>query len=175
MSPVEFATSFRAVYDRATARYARGSATAATLLPPADVAFLASQGITAQHIFDYVEDLANYGAPDFATARAIELVRRDYFQNDQQRRLSPTVLDPSTLPAKTAAVRGITWLPRLIPKARAKLRGELPPSMMFCCGGDRDFFQKHAITAAEFLSLVRAHESDESAVVTEIARRSAAK
>ena len=70
MSPVEFATAFRAVYDRATARYARGRSTAATLLPPTDVAFLASQGITAQHIFDYVEDLANYGAPDFATARA---------------------------------------------------------------------------------------------------------
>jgi hypothetical protein len=172
MSPVEFATAFRAVYDRATSRYARGRATAATLLPPTDVAFLVSQGITAQHIFDYVEDLANYGAPDFSTARAIELVRRDYFLNDQKGRPSSSVLDPATLPAKTAAVGGITWLPRLIPKARAKLRGELPASMMFGCGGDRDFFQKYAITAAEFLSLVRAHESDDSAIVTEIARRS---
>ena len=172
MSPVEFATAFRAVYDRATARYARGRATAATLLPPTDIAFLASQGITAQHIFDYVEDLANYGAPDFATARAIELVRRDYFHNDQQSRPSSAVLDPATLPPKAAAVRSITWLPRLIPKARAKLRGELPASMMFGCGGDREFFQKHAITAAEFLTLVRAHESDDSAIVTEIARRS---
>lgn len=175
MSPVEFATAFRAVYDRATARYARGRATAATLLPPTDVAFLAGQGITAQHVFDYVEDLANYGAPDFATARAIELVRRDYFQNEQQSRPSSVVLDPATLPAKTAAVGGIAWLPRLIPKARAKLRGELPPSMMFGCGGDREFFQKHAISAAEFLLLVRAHENDDAAVVTEIARRSGKK
>ncbi len=165
MTPVEFATAFRAVYDRATTRYARGGATAAKLLNAADVAFLASQGITAQHVFDYVEDLANYGAPDFATARAIELVRRDYFLNEQKGRPSTVVLDPASLPAKTAAVHGITWLPRLIPKARAKLRGELPASMMFGCGGDREFFKKHAITAAEFLALVRVHENDDQPII----------
>jgi len=165
MTSVEFATAFRAVYDRASARYARGGAAAANLLNEADVAFLVSQGITAQHVFDYVEDLANYGAPDFATAHAIELVRRDYFLNEQKGRPSTVVLDPASLPAKTATVHGITWLPRLIPKARAKLRGELPASMMFCCGGDRDFFNKHAITAAEFLALVRAHENDSQPII----------
>jgi len=165
MTSVEFATAFRAVYDRASARYARGGAAAANLLNAADVAFLVSQGITAQHVFDYVEDLANYGAPDFATAHAIELVRRDYFLNEQKGRPSTVVLDPASLPAKTATVHGITWLPRLIPKARAKLRGELPASMMFCCGGDRDFFNKHAITAAEFLALVRAHENDSQPII----------
>jgi hypothetical protein len=165
MTSVEFATAFRAVYDRASARYARGGAAAANLLNAADVAFLVSQGITAQHVFDYVEDLANYGAPDFATAHAIELVRRDYFLNEQKGRPSTVVLDPASLPAKTATVHGITWLPRLIPKARAKLRGELPASMMFCCGGDRDFFKKHAITAAEFLALVRAHENDSQPII----------
>jgi len=165
MTSVEFATAFRAVYDRASARYARGGAAAANLLNAADVAFLVSQGITAQHVFDYVEDLANYGAPDFATAHAIELVRRDYFLNEQKGRPSTVVLDPASLPAKTATVHGITWLPRLVPKARAKLRGELPASMMFCCGGDRDFFKKHAITAAEFLALVRAHENDSQPII----------
>jgi len=165
MTSVEFATAFRAVYDRASARYARGGAAAANLLNAADVAFLVSQGITAQHVFDYVEDLANYGAPDFATAHAIELVRRDYFLNEQKGRPSTVVLDPASLPAKTATVHGITWLPRLVPKARAKLRGELPASMMFCCGGDRDFFNKHAITAAEFLALVRAHENDSQPII----------
>ncbi len=172
MTSVEFATAFRAVYDRASARYARGGATAPNLLNTADVAFLASQGITAQHVFDYVEDLANYGAPDFATAHAIELVRRDYFLNVQKGRPSSVVLDPASLPAKTATLLGMTWLPRLIPKARAKLRGELPATMMFCCGGDRDFFKKHAITAAEFLSIVGTHETDDSAIATEILRRS---
>jgi hypothetical protein len=165
MTFVEFATAFRAVYDRASARFARGGATAANLLDAADVAFLTSQGITAQHVFDYVEDLANYGAPDFATAHAIELVRRDYFLNEQKGRPSTVVLDPASLPAKTATVHGITWLPRLIPKARAKLRGELPASMMFCCGGDRDFFKKHAITAAEFLALVGAHENHDQPII----------
>ena len=92
MTSVEFATAFRAVYGRASARYALGGATAANLLNAADVAFLASQGITAQHVFDYVEDLANYGAPDFPTAHAIELVRRDYFLNEQKGHPS-TVVD----------------------------------------------------------------------------------
>lgn len=165
MTSVEFATAFRAVYDRASSRYTLGGATAANLLNAADVAFLASQGITAQHVFDYVEDLANYGAPDFPTAHAIELVRRDYFLNEQKGHPSTVVLDPASLPAKTATVHGITWLPRLIPKARAKLRGELPASMMFCCGGDRDFFNKHAITAAEFLALVRSHENDSQPII----------
>jgi hypothetical protein len=44
--------------------------------------------------------------------------------------------------------------------------------MMFCCGGDRDFFKKHAINAAEFLSIVGTHETDDSAIATEILRRS---
>ncbi len=171
MTPAEFAPAFRAIYDRAAVRYAAGGSTAPTLLTPADVALLAAHGITAQHVFDYVEDLANYGAPDFATALAIEQVRGDYFLKTQHGRPSPAVLDPATLPAKTAAIRGIAWLPRLMPKARAKLRGELPPSMMYCCGGDREFFQKHAIAAAEFLALVRDHETDDRPIVEEIVRR----
>jgi hypothetical protein len=68
-------------------------------------------------------------------------VRRDYFQNVQGGRASNAVLDDSSLPAKTDAVQGIAWLPRLMPKALAKLRGELPPSLMYCCGGDRRFFK----------------------------------
>jgi len=38
---------------------------------------------------------------------------------------SGQVLDVDKLPAKTDAVQGVEWLPRLIPKAKAKLRGEL--------------------------------------------------
>jgi hypothetical protein len=62
-------------------------------------------------------------------------------------------------------------LPRLFPKARAKLRGELPPSLMFCCGGDRKFFKEHDILPAEFLSLIWRHENDGGAVVDWVARR----
>jgi len=67
---------------------------------------------------------------------------------------SALVLDESKLPPKADAVKGIAWLPRLIPKAKAKLRGELPASLMYSCGGDRNFFKEHAIQSSEFLSLV---------------------
>lgn len=171
MSHYTFSASFRAVYDRAAARFAQGGATAATILAPEDVAFLAANGITAQHIFDYIEDLTNYGEPSFDQAHGIELVRRDYFLNVQHGRPSATVLDPATLPPKSATVRGIGWLPRLLPKARAKLRGELPSSTMYGCGGDRAFFQQHDILPHEFLALLWRHEND-TAIIDWVLRRS---
>ena len=79
------------------------------------------------------------------------------------------------MPAKTDAVRGIEWLPRIIPKAKAKLRGELPSSLMYCCGGDRRFFKTHDILPAEFLSLVWRHEHADAAIIDWVVRRSAAK
>jgi hypothetical protein len=174
MSHYTFAAQFRAVYDRATARYAQGGATAATLLAPADTAFLAANGITAQHVFDYVEDLKNYGEPSYDQALGIELVRRDYFLNVQHGRASAAVLDPTALPAKSAAVRGIEWLPRLIPKARAKLRGELPDSLMYGCGGDRGFFRQHDILPHEFLNLVWRSGASDDAIVDWVSLRSSA-
>jgi Domain of unknown function (DUF5069) len=175
MSHYTFAATFRMVYDRAAARYAQGGATAATLGSPTDIAFLAANGITAQHLFDYIEDFANHGEPNFEQALGIELVRRDYFINAQLSRPSTTVLDPATLPAKSASVRGIEWLPRLLPKARAKLRGELPASLMYGCGGDRAFFKAHDILPHEFLNLVWRAGEDEAPIIEWVTNRSSAK
>ena len=72
------------------------------------------------------------------------------------------------------AVRGIEWLPRLILKAKAKLRGELPPSLMYCCGGDRAFFQKHDVLPAEFLAMVWRNEQNDAAIVDWLVARSRA-
>ena len=83
-------------------------------------------------------------------------------------------IDEAALPAKDDAVRGIAWLPRLLPKARAKLRGELPASLMYCCGGDRRFFREHNILPAEFLALTWRHENDPDAVIDWVVRRRAA-
>jgi hypothetical protein len=171
MSHYTFSAQFRAVYDRAALRYAKAGATAANLLSADDNLFLTANGITSQHLFDYVEDLAGYGEPGYDQALGIELVRRDYFHNEQDGRPSPLQLDPGTLPAKSESVRGISWLPRLLPKARAKLRGELPPQLMYGCGGDRAFFKQHDILPHEFLNLVWRFEDDDVAVVDWVARR----
>lgn len=172
MTHYDFPRQFRALYDRAVALYGGGQRGAATFFSAEELRFLSANGLTAQNLYDYAEDHHGYeGDPGPDQALAIELVRRDYFLNVQLGRPAATVLDADTMPAKTDAVRGIAWLPRLIPKARAKLRGELPPSLMFCCGGDRRFFREHNILPAEFLTLVWRHENQPDAIVEWLLRR----
>lgn len=174
MKHFDFPRKFRAIYDQAVARYAQGVRTADQICSADDRAYLAANGISTQHLFDYAEDHNGYnGEPGPELALAIELVRRDYFLNAQQGRASTVVLDEAKLPGKADAVRGIEWLPRLLPKARAKLRGELPKSLMYCCGGDRRFFKEHDILPSEFLNLVWRLDSDE-AIVDWVLRRKAA-
>lgn len=171
-----FARQFRNLYDHAVALYAQGKRGADTFFNADQTLFLRHNGLTAQHLYDYAEDHNNYAdEPGFDHALAIECVRRDYFLNVQAGRPSTAVLDESRLPAKTEAVRGIEWLPRIIPKAKAKLRGELPPSLMYCCGGDRKFFQQHDIFPAEFLSLVWRNENNDAAIIDWVVNRSSAK
>jgi hypothetical protein len=176
MKHYDFPNQFRSIYDHAVARYAEGQRSAGMMFTPAEKTFLAANGITPQHVYDYAEDHNGYdGEPGFHHALGIELVRRDYFLSVQGGRPSDRTLDEATLPAKTDAVRGIVWLPRLLPKARAKLRGELPATLMFGCGGDRRFFKNHDIVPAEFLSLVWRHEHDDAAIIEWVVRRSSAK
>lgn len=173
MSHYDFTERFRALYHKAVKLYAEGRRGADTFFDAEEGAFLAANGLTPQHLYDYAEDeVSSGGEPGYDHALAVELVRRDYFLNVQQGRASTRVLDESTLPPKDAAVEGISWLPRLIPKTKAKLRGELPPSLMYSCGGDRRFFREHDIHPAEFLSLVWRHENDDAAIIRWVVQRS---
>jgi len=174
MKHYDFAPKFRALYDQAIARYNAGTRSAAALFSAEETAWLAANGITPQHLFDYAEDQANYGEPGPDTAVAIESLRRSYFVNAQDGRPSTTTLDVDKMPAKTDTIRGIEWLPRIIPKTKAKLRGELPASLMYDCGGDRKFFKAHDIGPAEFLGIVWRHENNDAAIIDWVARRSAA-
>ncbi len=174
MKHYEFTDRFRALYDHAVRLYAAGQRGAETFFDADARAFLAANGLTAQNLYDYAEDHVNYGEPGYDRALAIELVRRDHFLNAQQGRASGRTLDEAALPPKDASVEGIAWLPRLIPKTKAKLRGELPASLMYCCGGDRRFFKEHDIHPAEFLSLVWRHLDDDAAIVRWTVARSRA-
>ena len=174
MKHYDFAERLRPLWDKACQLYTRGRRSADTYFTPDETAWLASNGITPQHLYDYAEDFTSGGEPAWDTALAIEMVRRDYFINAQSGQASSAVLDEAGLPAKEAALRGIEWLPRIIPKARAKLRGELPASLMYCCGGDRRFFKAHDIHPAEFLSLVWRNERNDNAIVDWVERRSTA-
>jgi hypothetical protein len=56
----------------------------------------------------------------------------------------------------------MTYLPRILAKGRAKLRGELHPDVMFGCGGDRNFLSKHGgIHPADFLRHIWAAGDDD--------------
>ena len=175
MKHYDFTAKFRVLYDHAVAQYAQGRRDAGKYFTASQTAFLAANGITAQHMYDYAEDDVGGGEPGYDNALIIEFVRRSYFLDVQFSRASTRVLDESTMPAKTDAAGGIAWLPRIIPKAKAKLRGELPASLMYCCGGDRRFFKAHDILPAEFLRLVWRCENDDAAIIDWVVRRSAAK
>lgn len=176
MKHYDFSAKFRAIYDHAVALYRQGQRGADAFFNAEQQTFLAANGLTPQHLYDYAEDHNNYdGEPGYDIALGIELVRRDYFLNVQQGRPSSVVLEENSLPHKTDAIKGIEWLPRIIPKAKAKLRGELPTSLMYCCGGDRRFFKTHDILPAEFLAVVWRHQNDDAAIVDWVAKRSAAK
>ena len=175
MKHYDFADKFRALYDKAVKAYAAGQTDQAKYFTADEKAFLAANGITVQAMYDYAEDHNNGGEPGYDRALAIETVRRDYFLNVQGGKASTVVLDEAKMPAKADAVKGIEWLPRIIPKAKAKLRGELPASLMYSCGGDRRFFKQHDIHPAEFLSLVCRNGDNDAATIDWVVKRSTVK
>jgi hypothetical protein len=174
MKHYEFQKTFHTLYEKAVQLYAKGQRDADTFFTAAEKAFLSANGLTTQNLYDYAEDQNNYGEPGYDLALGIEFIRRDYFLLNQHGKPSSVVLDETKMPAKTDAVRGIEWLPRIIPKAKAKLRGELPTSLMYCCGGDRRFLKAHDINPVEFLSVVAQNEKNDSAIIEWVVNRSAA-
>ncbi len=132
-----------------------------------DMVFLKSIGARPREIFDYVEDCcsAEGDEPTPETALLVAAVRRDYLLVEQKGVLSDQSVPASTLPAKTADLEGITWLPRIIAKAEIKLRGELDDDTMFGCGGDRAFLEKHKIHPADFLRVVWAARGDKDRIL----------
>jgi hypothetical protein len=175
MKHYDFPLHFRELYDKAVALYAKGQRGAETYFDKAQVAWLTANGLTAQHLYDYAEDENSGGEPGFGHAILIESARHNYFMNVQHGKPSGRVLDEASMPAKTDALKGIEWLPRIIPKAKAKLKGELPPSLMYCCGGDRRFFKAHDILPSEFLGVVWRNGDNDAAIVDWVVARSKAK
>ena len=130
-----------------------------------DMAFLVRNGCSAQELFDFVDDFLGYGEPDYETVLAVQAIRRDHFLNVLGGRSTGHVARMADLPAKTAEVDGIAWLPRLIVKARLKLRGEMPADLMYGCGGDRPFLRSVNMTLPQFLEVVRDAGADDRRII----------
>lgn len=165
MNYYDWSKKFKSIYDKALSQYQNGQRGAETFFNQEEQDFLSSIGATDQEIYDFAEDANNYNEPDYSTALLITSARRDYFFIIQKRVHSPAITPASALPAKTDKLEGIEWLPRILAKARLRLRGELDSDTMYCCGGDRRFLNEFRIHPADFLRLVWAAGDDSSKVV----------
>ena len=164
----DWQSTFRQVYDRGVAAWDAGRKSPDLMFGADDVKFLGSIGCTAQELFDFVDDFRRYEEPDFDTALAITAIRRDYFQQVLHGRATGRVARMEDLPPKTAEVDGLAWLPRLIEKARLKLRGEMPDDLMFGCGGDRAFVQSVNMTLPQVLELARDAGENDRRIIDEV-------
>ena len=164
--------TFSGLFQPAVEKYRQGHTKAQGLVDTQGVTFLSSIGYTEQEFFDFVEDFAKGGEPTLETALHIAAVRRDYFLREQKSTPSAHRISMDNLPSKDAEIDGIGWLPRLIPKAEAKLRGEMPPDLMYCCGGDRKFFKAHGIDPADFLRKVWRVRGNQADIVAWVKKQS---
>jgi len=175
MSNYDYQATLKNLYRKALGLYRAGNQDPSTYFDEEEQSFIASIGAHVQEFFDFVEDVESHGEPDYETFQLIMSVRRDFFFEVQKGVPSDTVAEESDLPAKTDEIKGIAWLPRLMPKARARLRGELPDSLMFCCPGDCSFFKTHDIHPADFLRATWAHLDDDEKMVDWVESRSKAR
>ena len=169
----DWKSEFHNVWERGIAAWKAGRTSAKTMFDPKDVAFLATIGCTAQELFDFVDDFLGYGDFDFETVRGVTAIRREYFLNVMHGKATGREVPMSELPAKSAAADGIAWLPRLIAKARVKLRGEMNPDLMYGCAGDRPFLREHRMTLPQFLQLVRDSGDDDRAIIATVKKSAA--
>lgn len=166
MNPLSWTTDLKQIFEDAVTKYRAGQRGAATFFTPSQSKFLASIGHTAQEVYDFAEDHVGGGQPDWETFLLIASVRRDYFLTEQKGHISNRRIDMDTLPPKSQAIDGIEWLPRLILKAQAKLRGEMPDDLMYDCGGDRRFFSQWNVHPADFLRFAWGAGTDASRYVS---------
>lgn len=171
MHNYEYQKNLKVIWESAVAKYRDGNCNPETYFGEATLNELSALGLKIMDIYDYAEDFVSGGEPDFETFLMICEARRDYFLTIQEGNPSEQTLAADTLPPKDAEVKGIVWLPRIMPKAIAKLRGELPPETMYCCGGDRRFFRENNIHPAEFLRAAWAYEEDESKLIDWVVAR----
>ena len=142
---------FRELYDKAQVKYRNEHRKVETMFTPREVNVLRGFGAKPMELYDYAEDSSDL---DWETALLITAVRRDYFLHEQGGTWSSKTIEMEQLPPKDAQLEGVVWLPRIIEKAKARLRGEMPDNLMYCCGGDRKFFRAHDIHPADFLRFV---------------------
>jgi hypothetical protein len=155
--------TFMELFARCASAYQAGNFDYEKDYSPQDLDFLKSMGYKPREFFDFIEDHIDEAEPSPTTALLIAAARRDYFLVHQQGIPSEKTITRDDLPSFGEEMDGIPYLPRILAKARGKIRGELDPDIMFGCGGDRHFFKNNGnIEPADFLRRVwAAGENDQ--------------
>ena len=166
LPPMNWNERFWALFQRCVERYQGGDGDFLNFYSEDDLRFLREIGYKPRELFDFVEDLVDEQAPDASTALLIAAARRDFLKVAQGGQHSDREITRDDLPSFGDLLDGVPYPPRLITKARAKLRGELDPDLMYCCGGDRKFLREHGdIHPADFLRVVWAAGDDDDRVL----------
>jgi hypothetical protein len=159
--------TFAQTWSNAVAAWKNGRQSPGSMFSsPQTLSFLQSIGCSPQELFDFVDDHLTYGEPSLETTLEVTAIRRDYFLQNQKGQPPRHTANMAELPKKSDAAEGIPWLPRIIAKARIKLRGEMPPELMYGCSGDRAFLKKINMTLPQFLTLVRDNPNDQTIINT---------
>jgi hypothetical protein len=156
---------FLALFARCLSAYQAGNQDFTCYYDQHDQELLHAIGYQPRELFDFVEDFAEQDEPSISTALLIAAARRDYFQTEQKSIPSDRVVSSDDVPAFEEEMDGMAYLPRILAKGRAKLRGELHPDLMFDCGGDRRFLKEHGdIHPADFLRNLWAAGDDDAKI-----------
>lgn len=157
---------FLELFDHCVSHYEQGNRDFTTYYDDDAKALLSEIGYAPREFFDFVEDFCEHGTPSPSTSLLVAAVRRDYFHVVMEGQDGARNLKSSDVPSRGEELDGIPYLPRILAKARAKLRGDLDPDMMFGCGGDRGFLSRAGgIHPADFLRRVWATGEDDSKIV----------
>lgn len=157
---------FLLLFDRCVKRYKNGEKHYPSYYDDEDLALLSGIGYRQREFFDFVEDFCDEGAPSPSDALLVASVRRDYFHTVMKGEVGKPTVTTENIPTFGEQLEGIHYLPRILAKARAKLRGELDPDLMYGCGGDRKFLRENGnVHLADFLRYVGSAGDDDHAVV----------
>ncbi|MBB5349798.1 hypothetical protein HNR46_000019 [Haloferula luteola] len=157
---------FLDLYSRCVSRYRIGDRDFTGYYNDEDSAFLDAIGCRPREFFDFVEDFCDEDTPSPTTALLVAAVRRDYFHVVMEGKAAEPTVTRDNIPTFGDELAGMVYLPRILAKARAKLRGELDPDLMYGCGGDRKFLREHGdIHPADFLRRVWAAGDDDAKIV----------
>lgn len=165
MSTLSWPQPLRTLFFQALEKYRSGERGADTFFGANENETLAAVGLRPIHVYDFVEDMAGGAAMFWEDFLLMAAARRDYFLYMMNTEWPGDHVPEAQLPLREDAWEGTAWLPRITAKARCFLQGSLDPSVMFYCGGDRQFLQSVDLHPADFLRAIWGARNDDAKVI----------